>query len=685
MLVVRRGRFGKGPGRQNYWGYGTGGVAPVAAVALDPVITTAMLANTQDAFGFDRWVQSYGGMSARFQRADTQQSDFGFNAVSGRFDLAGLIAWAGGAATLVRLYSQKGTGKTLDANTATSIPVIVDGTYKTFATDEASDGQLTFNQNGGLGVVITGGAYLHLASSGYSGASMEVHVLNAPLARKKATATADATELAATNTSEAVFSYGTSATNYIHFVYGGGTGSAIIRRNGSAAGGTDQQLTLSATTYIKKNGQMILSVRNSGTEISTFTRGLRRQTVAPSAGNITASASLDNGQFRIGAAYGGSSPGNMLFGGCAITTAIISAAEQSYIHSTMNLIGQQHNADSRENVLALFDELIDMRDVDSNGLVPGRMGKAALQFNKLVGSPAWNFAAITAQGWQGIRSTSAVNVNNTYTLTSDYFTDVLSGSMMAVCVNENTDINQTFSLRNPADTSDFSLGLGRHHTQPNMQRGISASKDTQGWSRHLHSTESADAGGGKISQAMAKYQFNLAHGDWTPNLVTTGDIVSTLYGVTIPTGATLTTAAAATVGWFPPLPEHVYADQVDLKFTSSPGEMLYHIATFQKGPLYNPADPEATRRPYMRTGTTWSYLAHHNMPIGHRDGAVAREIGTGSIVESDSTFRIMSNTYQGVVNMGTHLFWGFAKVPWTRAQAEKIQANLYKFVYFGYT
>lgn len=25
MLVVRRGRFGKGPGRQNYWDDGTGG------------------------------------------------------------------------------------------------------------------------------------------------------------------------------------------------------------------------------------------------------------------------------------------------------------------------------------------------------------------------------------------------------------------------------------------------------------------------------------------------------------------------------------------------------------------------------------------------------------------------------------------------------------------------------------
>lgn len=667
--------------------FGSGGSEP-PAVALDPVVTTAMLPSTQDAFGFDRLVQGYAGNTMRAQRgSDSAQQDFGVSPTTGKFDIAGLLAWAGSSATLVKLYSQKGTGKELVANTATSIPIVTGGAVTTFATDWSStDGQLTSNGNGGLAARITGGAYLTLSSSGYTaGSGMEFHLLSAPLARKKATATVDAVELSATSTAETLFSYGTGASNFFRFVFGGGSGAGIIRRQGTGGGGTDQIFTTTNVSYFKKLGQAVLSFRSDNAEISTYGLGRRIQTAAPSAGNVTANGSMDNGQLRIGESYAVGAAGNMIFGGIVITSTL-AAVDRTYIHFTLNAVAQQHRAISRADAYALLDEIIDFRDVDANGLVAGRKGKTGIQFNKTVGTPAWDFAYVTPQqGLQGVRSQSASNVDNAYRATNGYFTDVQTGTMLTLCVNENTDINQTFSLRSDSDTSDFSLGMGRHHTTFNMQRACALSRDTQGWTRHLYTSDGGDGGGGKISQAMGKYQFNLVQGEWTPNKATTADIVSTLYGVTIPTGSTFTTALAATVGWFPPLPEEAaYADQVDLKDSVIAGELALHIATFKKGPDYNPADPEATRRLYMRTGTNWSYTSHPGVPIGHMDGSIAREIGTGSIVDSDPTHRIQSNSYQGVVNMGTHIMWAFAKTDLTRAQVEQLNVNLYKFIYQGY-
>lgn len=671
-------------------GLGTGGGSGPApsAVALDPAITTAMAANTQDAFGFDRLVQGYSGNTARFQRGDAAQQDFGFNATTGKFDIAGLVAWAGSTATLVKFYSQMGTGKELVANTATSLSVIASSAYKTFAADWSnSDGQLTANQNGGLGVSITGGGYLTLSSSGYSVSSgFEVHMLAAPFARKKATATNDPAALGATNTSETLFSYGTGTTNYFRYIYGGGTSSGLLRRIGTGASGTDQNLTTLNVPVWKKNGQCVLTCRSDDTEVSLYGMGRRIQTAATSAGNVTANASMGNGQFRIGESYATGTPGNMLFG-AVIVTKTLAAVDRTYIHNTLNAVAQQHRIISRSDLYAKFSEIIDWRDIDANGLVVGRKGKTGIQINQTVGSPAWDKAYVTPhQGLTGVRSTSASNTDNTYRATNNYMTAFNTGSMLTLCVNENTDINQTFSLRSDSDQSDMSLGMGRHHTSFIMQRAVAKSKDVQEWSRHLYTTEGADAGGGKISQAMAKYHFNLG-GDWTPGGVTTADIVSVLYATTIPSGTVLDTATAATVGWFPPTPEAQYnsiSPAIDLKDNAQAGELLLHIATFAKGPNYNPSDAEATRRLYMRTGTNWSYASHPGVPIGHMDGCIARDIGTGSIVDSDTSHRIQSNSYQGVVNMGTHILWGFAERDWTFEEAEQINVNLYKFLYQGY-
>lgn len=664
----------------------TGGGSTPVAMALDPAITSAMASGTQDAFGFDRLVQDFSSSTARFQRGDTTQQDFGFNATTGKFDIAGLVAWAGGTATLVKLYSQKATGKELVANTAASLSVIASGAYQTFATDWSNtDGQLTFNQNGGLGVSITGGGYLTLSSSGYLNASgMEFHLLAAPFARKKATATADAAALGATNTSETLFSYGTGTTNYFRYIYGGGTSSGLMRRIGTGSGGTDQNLSTANTNFWKKNGQVVLSFRNDGTEISMYGMGRRIQTAAPSAGNITANASLDNGQFRVGESYATGTAGNMLFGGVIITNTL-TAKDRTYIHFALNAVAQQHRILSAADTYALLDEVIDFRDVDGNGLVAGRKGKTGIQFNKAVGTPAWDFAYDTPQqGLRGVRSTSASNADNTYRATNTYFTDVQTGSMLTLCVNENTDINQTWSLRSDSDQADMSLGMGRHHTSFIMQRAVAKSKDTQEWTRHLFSSEGGDAGGGVWSQAMAKYQLNLG-GDCTPGAITTADIVSVLYSTTIPAGTVLDNATAATVGWFPPTPEGQYSTTtLDLKDLAQPGELLLHIATFKKGPNYNAGDAEATRRPYMRTGTNWSYASHPGVPIGAMDGCIARDIGTGSIVDSDPAHRIQSNKYQGVVNMGTHIMWAFTKTELTVAQVEQLNVNLYKFIYQGY-
>lgn len=666
-----------------------GGGTGSGAVALDTPITAALKSSTQLVFGLDRWVDGFIGNTVRLQRSsDNVQADFKVDPATGILDLDGSVSgvrvWAGSSTvTVVQFYDQMLTGKILVA--VGSVVFMVNGVVQRFGTDWSTvDGQLTRSTTkGGVGCLVTGGAYFTLASSGLTLASgMEVHMLASPLARKKATATVDPAALGATTTSEQAFSYGTATTNNFRYAFGGAAASSVVSRNGTAAGGSSQTVTVGP--ILKKNSQFVHSTRCDATEISFYAFGRKVSTAATSAGNVTANASMSNGQFRVGEGYGTGTPGNMLFGGVAITNTLADR-DRSWIHATANAIGQQHQRRNWADLSAeAIDEIIDFRDVDANGLVVGRKGKTSIQFNKTVGAPSFNFSYTTPQGWTGIRSPST-NADNTYRATNNYLADVQSCSMMTVGVNENTNLNQTFSVRSDTDTSNFSLGMGRHHTTPNVQRRISSARDTQSWTSHLYSADGGDAGGGVLSQGMCKYQYNLINGEWTPGDTTSADIVSQLYGVTIPSGSVLTTALAATVGWFPPVPEEQqFASEADLKFTVTAGELLYHIATILKGPNYNPTDPEATRRNFMRTGTNRSYVGHPGSPLGHRDGSIAIENGTGSIAESDSNFRIQSNAHQGDPYQGTLSRWLFSKSQWTPDQAEQLQVNLYKTEFFAY-
>ena len=655
-------------------------------VALDPAITPAIARKSQLAFGFDRLVEGYAGHTVMLQRlSDGDQADFGCLSATGLFDLGAVLAWAGTASVaVVRFYDQMGSGRTLDANKPAAIPFIKDGAARRFSTDwSPADGQLTQQSSGGgVGCRVDGGGHFTLTKSGISaGAGLEFHVLAAPLSRKKAKMTADPVALEATDTPECVFSYGTGPANYFRFIFGGGTSPGVLRRLGTGAGGTDQSPP--GLPIAKKMGQVVLSARLDAADVSLHVHGRRPVAAQTSRGNVAANSTLENGQLRVGEGFTPGIPGNMLFGAIVVTDGLADR-ERTYIQCCLNAIGQQHRLITVSDLLAKFDELIDFRDVDPNGLVMGRMGKTGIQFNLTRGAPEFDLSHITGQGWLGVRSASASNSANTYRAINSYFADVHTGSIMSVCVNENTNINQTFMLRSDRENADFSLGLGRHHSSPNMYRCAALERDAQGWTRHLYPADGSDGGGGRLSQSMCKYQFNLSHGQWTPGNRTTADISSALHGVTIPEGATLDTKTAAKVGWYPPLAEEVYADEADLKFQASPGELLYHLATFEAGAKYDPRAPEAMRRAFMRTATNKSWLAHPATPIGHRDGAIAVENGTGSVVESGDDFRLQSSVYQGVVNMGTHIFWGFSRDVWTQRDAEEIQVNLYKLVYRQY-
>lgn len=658
----------------------------MGSVALDPAITLAMAGRSQLAFGFDKLVEGYAGHSVRLRRSgDGDQADFGFMPATGIFDLAAVLAWAGDSSvTVVRFYDQMAGGKTLEANKPNNISFLRDGAAKRFSTDwSAADGQLTQQMSvGGVGCRVDGGGYFTLVESGISvEAGLELHVLAAPFSRKKAKMTADPVALGATDTPECVFSYGTGPANYFRFILGGGTSPGILRRLGTGGGGTDQSPP--GLPIAKKMGQLVLSARLAAGDVSLHAYGRRPVSARTSRGNVAANVAFGNGQLRVGEGFAPGIPGNMLFGAIIVTDGL-SDRERTYIQCCLNAVGQQHRLTSVSDLLSKFDELIDFRDVDPAGLVMGRMGKTGIQFNLTRGAPEFDLSHITEQGWIGVRSSSASNLDNTYRAINTYFADVRAGSIMSVCVNENTNINQTFLLRSEKDNADFSLGLGRHHSSPNMYRCAGLKHDVQGWTRHLYPADGSDGGGGRLSQSMCKYQFNLSHGQWTPGNRTTADIISALHGATIPAGTMLDTKTAAKVGWYPPLAEEVYASEADLKFQASSGEMLYHLATFEPGPTYDPRSPEAVRRKYMRTATNKSWLAHPATPIGHRDGSVAIENGTGSIVESGEDFRLQSSVYQGAVNMGTHIFWGFSRDVWTQCDAEEIQVNLYKLIYRGY-
>lgn len=309
-------------------------------VALDPAITLAMVDRSQLAFGFDRLVEGYAGRSVRLQRSgDGDQADFGFAPATGVFDLPAVLAWAGAASvTVVRFYDQMGGRKTLDASDPDSIGFLRNGAARRFSTDwSRADGQLALQTSGGgVGCRVDGGGYFTLAKSGITvEAGLEFHVLAAPLSRKKAKTTADPAALDATATPECVFSYGTGASNYFRFIFGGGTSPGILRRLGTGAGGTDQSLP--GLPNAKKMGQVVLSARLGAGDVSLHVHGRTPVSAETSRGNVAANAGLSNGQLRVGEGFAPGIPGNMLFGAIIVTEGL-AERERTYLQCCLNAV-----------------------------------------------------------------------------------------------------------------------------------------------------------------------------------------------------------------------------------------------------------------------------------------------------------------------------------------------------------
>lgn len=673
---------------------------PPAPITLDAPVDSGISTKTQQAYGFDRMVDGYIGNTATLQRAsDSSQQAFGCDS-SGRFNMATVQSWAGGSnVTVVNFLDQKGSGKLLSA--VGSVPFITSSAVTRFGTTwDTSTAQLTLSAtDGGVGCRVEGGTYFQLTSSALAASNgLMVHMLASALQRKKPTN--DSTDPAGLNgntTGDCWFSYGLSTTNNFSYELTGGVYLHRVRRIATGAGGTDQSLTTGGR--MKQNS---LFVHSSYTNANTGLYGYGRRLVnaTTSAGNVTANSTFSNGTFRIGRRYSGatgeaSTPGNLLFGGVIITETLTDL-ELYKVQAKLTTIANQHRAASLEDLQGMFDEYVDMRDINvSTGVVVGKQGKLTLNFNLATSfggkSPDWTLQnTISYFGLQGVKSNDDTNYANTFVAADNYFADVQTGTMVVLAhrdptgnsANYATDLGQWLAdgtnappnISGPAQNTDFSKGLGFHHAHPNMYTKAADSLDPN---MKTGTTPWGDQGG-KVSQPMAKYFFNTSNGGWQAPKTSDQDV--TINSVLYPSGTEITTALLqSTIGVTPPTPENANYDGSNINYQYNLDTLQLQVGTFTKAAGFNSSDNQTTRDANARTGTAWHYVIPLGTQAGGLDCSVARQVGNANNVNSNPAAKLQSGVYLQNVK-GTRFLFGFAKTAWTIDQVEILNTNLYKLV-----
>lgn len=696
---------------------------PPAADALAAAIipyTTGLTTEVQDVFDLDRAVPGYSGNAARWSKGGSTL-DVGFDS-NGAHDWETLRTFIGsGTATLVKLYSQKSTGKeVIPAGGTITCHNVLDA-YR-FGTDWSDTTGLLSRSSigGGLALKISGGAYLELTSSGLTANNgLEIHLRCSPNNRKlRSGVTGD--PYSPSTTAETLVSYGLSATNY--FQYSITTSSTVthqVIRNGSGAGGTSQTLTAdNGLTRINRNQTRVLGIVMDGTNCERW-EGFRTQQTALSAGNVTANATFSNGTLRIGQSYSGttSQPADMLFGGVVITNTLTTAQRRA-LYALMSLTCHQHLALDLPEMLGWYGygndtyngEIFDFNDADSGtGLVTGRCGRSSLTVNRS-GSPTWQFARTEPRTGQVGLYGPADNTDNWIEANDNWGTHITSGSLFFSGFNDEASVGLrdyfNFGYISGAGVGAryVTMGLGKDHSPPRMLLRVHYLYDPN---EFTYSGGYGDSG--SFSQPTGGKYLNK-----TTTLVATTIPKTTTSDITVTRKDTTSDTANARISTFIPLASSIGLNSGTYNYNDISGgtvlpqtpqelnnptwgqsQELNSIApvtlvgTFQRGANYNESDPLGRRERYMRTGTNWLYMSDGIHPPGHVDGSIGRQLGNGNVVHHHPQSKLQagkwaSSTATGTAQLGTHRFWALTNKVLSAREAAILTLNMPKLEIFGY-
>ena len=430
---------------------------------LDPPVTTALVASTLYAFGFDLMVQGYGGASVRLKElTGNTQKDFSPDPTTGAFPIASVTAWAGSAdVDLVQFYDQNGSG--LNLTPTGNAAVRRSSVYNQFGTTfNSATAQLTRAQTGGLAVNLAGAGHLTLTGTTINVPTngFEIHLLWSSNTRK--IGTTDTTDpLGGNTTLEWLFGYGSTSNARLFYQSGGGVGAMSARLQTSSTDLTNYTPNIS-TAGVNRTKQysqytMTMAFPTSPTVVNGYGFGRQYSNQAATANMQTAIAggTLNNGTLLIGSNFASTSNNSALttnrlngFVGGVILTNALGDKDRSLIQAKLALIGQQHRAQTTATILSYMEEWFIAKNVDGSGNVAGVNGNTTLAFNQGGAGTDWNFAyAPPGVGIQGIRAGSATyNNNDTFVATNSYFAGVTTGTVIALHLSEQSANSLSYSI-----------------------------------------------------------------------------------------------------------------------------------------------------------------------------------------------------------------------------------------------
>lgn len=661
------------------------------SVALDAPITAANVSKTYAAWSPHRFNDAHNGPTLRLKRvSDGAEMDFS-PASTGEFKVADAVAWAGGDADVVRVYTQIASQPDLVARG--TVAFCRAGAVQRFGTSMGSDGQLTRLANdGGVGLDLAGiGDFTSAAiTAAVSTKGMKLFQMVSLHTRKIASNDTTDPVTGGNNTRENLLSYAASNTVQFFNYMGGGTFVDVSRVQ---AGGQQTQLTGRGIARYKARSQMVTMDVIDLASYRQIEHGKRVKNGAYVAATATAIAAgdLDNKQVGVGCVpsgvgvFGTTFRMNGLWGGLILMDATTSSADDLMVQAKMSAIGQAHMVIPKADLLAMTDDGVNYAAADvGTGRVTGRNSTFTLQLN--TSGSTWAYAYTHPEiGVTGLRSPDLSTLNS-FQATDNFFWDAINGGAITFGYTETnaqaTNLAWQFAMAagDPQvdNRADWSLGLGNHHSTPALVTKPAASKDPQGLvtgnrmyedETQLGSTDYDDAGG----QEDIKYAY-----------VTPHRLLS--YATVDKSGRIYTKAVLEKQDNTVPkkLRDPIYAAPPEnASYPFKVDHLCLQIATWEPNAGYDRSASYSARKPNLSTASNRSYVSGGGVcPLGHVDGSVATD-NTAPVRDADATHRIQTQYFQypwqGVrAGLDVVDFAKRARSPWTFEEAQKLQVNNYK-------
>lgn len=681
------------------------GVDTPTPVALDAPITSGLISQTYHGFGFERLIDGYTGNTVQLKRlSDNATQDFGFVSSTGIFDLAAVNTWRSGAdVDVVKFYDQKGTAIELLA--VGTVTFIRSDLVKRLGTeylwtdagsspDELAGNLVRSNTLGGVTCDLGDDVgYLRATSTIADVASnnAEFHMLFSPNERK----TRSADDFGGNADTEYWFTYGSGESNGFRINTGSSGYTTGIRLE---IGNVTINETIADVEAIPANSVNVWSGYVHSDEFGIFANG---GIIDKESHSFDLSTALQNGQILVGSRFTNDTPtvdnneyGNFCFSGLILTHEL-SDFNRFNVQAKLNAISQQHLIDTSSNILSMFDEVHLMSDVDSNGLVAGKNNLFDLQFNITQGSPNWDMDyALPYTGIRGIRAIGDNNGDNYFQATTTQFNnwneatviaihqcdDSASNTAVAASIGQSSYTPDTTSVR-----SERSLALGWGHGEVKAASSVGHDATSDALDPDDYSTAGmvVDANGDKFyvigddvqQHPYFKYFDDIVHSTLTYDEVLDEPEWLTLFGSAVTLGQEESENLAGSDLAPNRLNKVVKPNSLDNNtYSYKEDKILTHIFTVKNPTQYNFSDNYETRRQYMHTATTRSYVSAGVQPLGSQAGSIAAQEGRGSSIHPDSNARIQSVRDFN----GTRIMYLYKAAEFTFLQAQKFQVNWYK-------